>query len=97
MVTEPMTRLPAHRPQSLDVSPRTGGAPRLGQLLQQHVDQLDVEGLVAGHDKVAKAENGTLSHGKPWALKLGGQRLDQTWVELNQEAAKPDFNSISSP
>ena len=83
VIPEPMSRLSAHSSQSLDVCPCTGSAARLGQLIQQHVDQLDVEGLVAGHDQVAEAENGAFSHCKPWTLELRRKGLHKTWVELD--------------
>ena len=59
-----MAGLPADGPQGLDVRPGAGGVAGLGQLLQQHVDQLDVEGLVTGHDQVTQAQDGALPHGK---------------------------------
>ena len=76
--SRPVACLPTDGPQGLDVRPRAGGVAGLGQLLQQHVDELDVEGLVTGHDEVAQAQDGALSHGQP-----GGAGRVDTGVIFN--------------
>ena len=52
MIFIPVPSLSADGTQPLDVGPGGGGAAGLAQLLHQHVDQLDVEGLVTAHDQM---------------------------------------------
>ena len=59
MIAEPMSSLPANGPDGLDVRPGIHCVVRLRvQLKEQTVDQLHVQGMVAGHYKVAKGDDG---------------------------------------
>ena len=56
-----MPSLSADSTQPLDVGPGRGGAAGLAKLLHQHVDQLDVEGLVTDLDLMPQAKQ-TMAH-----------------------------------
>ena len=89
MMFIPVPSLSADGTQPLDVGPGGGGAAGLAQLLHQHVDQLDVEGLVIDLELVPQADNGTLPDSQPEGHQLWRQSLYQVGVKLNKESSKP--------
>ena len=89
MVSKPVPSLSADGTQALDVGPGGGGTAGLAQLHHQHVDQLDVEGLVTAHDQVAQADDGMLPDCQPGTLQLWRQNINQFWMKLYQEPSKP--------
>ena len=72
----------------LNISPSVLSSLTFIEFIQKHIDQFQVQSLIAAHYKVTQCNNAPFTNCQPWRLELRTQSFQKTWMKLNEKTSK---------